>query len=207
MIKKIIVANHDNREYYRMTNAWLAHLAVLQGALYPDLMMDDPLVASWQGCDFEVVESDNPDQTAVILLDSILGLQEVKSLYWKVTHDYKDIGRKLGTMITRYPGLMEFCFHQHANTTNLSWFKVRDAERLLYGIQAAMGIVYFRHLKGWLTDQPTLSAVVKDVLERSGDYAQLSKFRNDPMQSTGTDAGMVNPSQGGTLHVKPRLPS
>ncbi len=172
-----LVANLDKHEYYAMTDGWLAHLAVLNGTLPPDLPVAHPLVGSWRSCHVEVVAAGPGLQArAVTELNALCALQGRggETAYWNVRANFADVGPKLGRLIACEEWLHGFCFQEAAGTSDFSRLTAEEAQRLLRGVRRPLGIAYFRAYKNWLARRWRLPPDVRAALEYSGDRADLS---------------------------------
>jgi hypothetical protein len=174
-----IVINLDRKEKFTETAGWLAHLAVLQGALPPGLLVDDPLVGSWRACHVEVVDPDAEAQSeAVTELAALYALEGLGSrgVYWNVVAKFADISPDLWDLVARHARLHDLCFGAAAAMTNFSRLTLKDAERLLWGTHGPLNEACFQAHKSWLARQPGVPARVRDVLEHSPDWADEASF-------------------------------
>jgi hypothetical protein len=106
----------DREEYLWLTDGWLAHLAILQGALPLHLKVNDPLVGLWCKCQVEVVSAGSGEQAeAVKELEAIYALQgdEAETMYWRV-QAVQGHRQAVGKLVSRHELLQEFCFRQMA---------------------------------------------------------------------------------------------
>jgi hypothetical protein len=178
----------NKRQYLPVTAGWLAHLAILQGTLPAEQIVDDPLVGSWAKSEVVIVSGGLDQQPpAVRDLLAIYALEgrEAVTMSRHVHMRFRDIGKEIGRLIAEHEVLQEFCFRQMALPLEFSWLTLAEARRILRGLQDPLGVLFIRKYKQWLGNQPGVTPELRGVLERSGSTANLASFLPQQVENPG----------------------
>ncbi len=176
-----LVINLDRHERFDQTHLWLADLAVLQGALPPALLVDDPLVGSWRACNVEVVDPGHPEEKSKALTELealyVLGDPGYEGLYLGVLENFDDVSTGLRDVVARHERLSAFCFSSSPALPDYSLLTLPFAAFMLGYTLDTLGEASFRAYKRWLAGRAGLPERARLVLERSPDWADAASFR------------------------------